>query len=229
MFLLRSLLLPARWGWSCTIIANPKFHRLVGSIAVTVPSCAYILWPDESKKQGHDSHGEHAEHEEREEEAEAAEEGNGSEGAEEDEVVGGAEPAEEQPESDTGASQDTTEGSAGEKQDANDVAATQDDSQSDSRSDGGESQDTPDTSDDEAPQNEEHETGSGGNVEGVQFKGATKAGTDHGQDDTRKHIPDAKGYNKKRIESAYGIRQGVADQPEQDPTEGDRVGVASDQ
>ena len=45
-------------------------------------------------------------------------------------------------------------------------------------------------------------------MEGVQFKGATKDGA---AGDTRKHIPDAKGGNKKRIESDYGVRQGAAD------------------
>jgi len=50
-------------------------------------------------------------------------------------------------------------------------------------------------------------------VEGVQFKGATKAGDESNeQTDTRKHIPDPKGYNKLRIESDYGMRQGVSDE-----------------
>ena len=47
---------------------------------------------------------------------------------------------------------------------------------------------------------------SGSKVEGVQFKGATREG---GKGDTRKHIPDAKGGAKKRIESDQGNRQGV--------------------
>lgn len=78
----------------------------------------------------------------------------------------------------------------------------------DSDSGEGEHQDTPDTSDDESSIDKEHRTGPGGNVEGVQFKGATKDGQ---MGDVRKHIPDAKGGNKKRIESDAGIRQGVAD------------------
>ena len=196
----------------------------MGSIAVTVPSCAYILWPDESKKHGPEGgHGEHGEHEEHDDGAEAVEESEESEVVEEDESARGSQPAEEQQNLDSGAGQDTVEGK--EKQDANDVGATQDDNQSEPSSDGGESQDTQDTSDDEAPKNEAHETGPGGNVEGVQFKGATNTGDNHEQDDTRKHIPDAKGYNKKRIESAYGERQGVADKSEQDPKQGDRVGL----
>lgn len=90
------------------------------------------------------------------------------------------------------------------------------DSEKSEDSDGGEGeqQDTPDTSDDESSKNEAHETGPGGDVEGVQFKGATKDGA---TGDTRKHIPDAKGGNKKRIESDAGMRQGVADdEPERD-------------
>ena len=88
----------------------------------------------------------------------------------------------------------------------------------------GQQKETPVTSDDEESQGAAHVTDSGENVEGVQFKGATSGGTRDGeQGDTRKHIPDAKGGNKKRIESDYGKRQGVAgedhevtDQPHDD-------------
>lgn len=83
----------------------------------------------------------------------------------------------------------------------------------DSNSQNGEEKqdETPETSDDEEPQNTAHETDSGENVEGVQFKGSTSGGSrEKEQGDTRKHIPDAKGGNKKRIESDYGKRLGVA-------------------
>ena len=53
-----------------------------------------------------------------------------------------------------------------------------------------------------------HEKEDGTEDQGVAFKGPTK-NTPPG--DTRKHIPDAKGANKKRIESDYGKRQGVAE------------------
>lgn len=53
-----------------------------------------------------------------------------------------------------------------------------------------------------------HEKEDGTEDQGVTFKGPTK-NTPPG--DTRKHIPDAKGANKKRIESDYGKRQGVAE------------------
>ena len=78
--------------------------------------------------------------------------------------------------------------------------------------------DTPDTSDDE-----ERVVDSSKNAEGVQFKGASNAGPNKEQSDTRKHIPDAKGGAKKRIESHYGQRQGVAEDPEQDPANQDKV------
>ena len=87
--------------------------------------------------------------------------------------------------------------------------------------------DTPDTSDDEGSENTTHEKEGGQDVEGVQFKGATSGGTKDGeQGDTRKHIPDAKGFNKKRIESDYGGKEGEAQNPEQDPSNKDLVIIA---
>lgn len=65
-----------------------------------------------------------------------------------------------------------------------------------------------------------HEVESGGDVDGVRFKGATSGGNGEGEDgqpiqgDVRKHIPDAKGGAKKRISSEYGKSQGS-------PSEGD--------
>lgn len=83
-----------------------------------------------------------------------------------------------------------------------------------SESEGGDQQETPDTSDNEESENVAHEKGRGGdNVEGVQFKGSTRAGDEKNEaGDTRKHIPDAKGYNKLRIESDYGKPQGVSNE-----------------
>lgn len=66
-----------------------------------------------------------------------------------------------------------------------------------------------------------------GSVEGVRFKGATKQGGDDNMEpDTRKHIPDAKGGAKKRIESGYGQDIGASTEPENEDEEGsakDRV------
>ena len=82
-------------------------------------------------------------------------------------------------------------------------------------------------SDEEGSENTIHEKEGGQDVEGVQFKGATSGGTEEGeQGDTRKHIPDAKGFNKKRIESHYGGKQGEAQSPEQDPSDKDLVSIA---
>lgn len=102
-----------------------------------------------------------------------------------------------------------------------------DDSGSDSSGSDDTGKDTPDTSDDEDPENTTHEKEGGQDVEGVQFKGATSGGTRDGeQGDTRKHIPDAKGFNKKRIESDYGGKEGEAQNPEQDPSNKDLVTIA---
>ena len=87
----------------------------------------------------------------------------------------------------------------------------------DAGSEGGEN-DTPNTSDDE-----ERVVDSGENVEGVQFKGPSNAGPNKQQSDTRKHVPDAKGGAKKRIDSHYGQRQGVAEDSEQDTNDKDLV------
>ena len=57
-------------------------------------------------------------------------------------------------------------------------------------------------------------------MEGVRGKGATKDGP---AGDTRKHIPDAKGYNKKRIESDYGHSQSPDTSEENEPDKGDKV------
>ena len=101
-----------------------------------------------------------------------------------------------------------TEGAEEGKEESEDKS---DDQSSSSDSEGEDQKETPDTSDDEQPENVAHKTDSGANVEGVQFKGATSGGSREGeQGDTRLHIPDAKGGNKKRISSDYGNRQGVA-------------------
>lgn len=87
----------------------------------------------------------------------------------------------------------------------------------DSGNEGGE-KDTPDTSGDE-----ENVVDSGKDVEGVQFKGPSNAGPNKQQTDTRRSYPDAKGGNKKRIESHYGQKQGIAGDGEQDPKDKDLV------
>ena len=178
--------------------------RAIGSIVVTVPSVWYLLQPDPNKKhehghgdEGHEEHKEHGEHGE--------EEGEGGEATE-------SEKSEE------------SAADAGEKPEGN-----EEDKPDDSESEGRDQQEAPETSDDEESEDVAYEKGkkSGGNVEGVQFKGATNAGDEtNEQTDTRKHIPDAKGYNKLRIESDYGKRQGVSD--DEDGTR-DEEGKVKDQ
>ena len=97
---------------------------------------------------------------------------------------------------------------------------------SDSSDSEGDESKTPDAPADKGTDSEAHETDSGSNVEGVQFKGATKGGDREGeQGDTRKHIPDAKGGSKKRIESHYGGKQGEATSEEQDASNEDMVSL----
>lgn len=159
---------------------------------MTAP-CIWYLWPPPKKKDGH-GHG-HDEHKGHEKDGEAS----GDEGEEHspDGEVSGDEGGEHSPEGEETGEDGTTKQE--EKEGAN----------SESESDEGQ-QDTPETSDDESGDSSYEKEG-GGNVEGVQFKGRTKAGTKEGeQGDTRKHVPDAKGASKKRIESDYGTVLGAA-------------------
>ena len=128
------------------------------------------------------------------------EHGEGSEG-------GGEGESHEGEESDEGAEGENVLKEGGEESERSD----------DPGSEGGEN-DTPDTSGDE-----ENAVDSGKNVEGVQFKGPSNAGPNKQQTDTRRSYPDSKGGNKKRIESHYGQKQGVAGDSEQDPKDKDLV------
>ena len=182
--------------------------RAITSLVVTVPSVYYLSLPQIDRYQHPEKygHGGHHKHDEHGEEGTSDDEGGSSEHGE-----SGDEKTEDQSE---GGEEESKEG---EKDDGN-----SDDSGSD-----GEDKDTPETSDEEGSENTAHEKEGGQNVEGVQFKGATSGGTREGeQGDTRKHIPDAKGFNKKRIESHYGGKEGEAQKPEQDPSDKDLVSVA---
>lgn len=88
---------------------------------------------------------------------------------------------------------------------------------------------------DEAPtQDEEHVTetpDNKGEPSGVQFKGRSTQGDEEGRvEDVRKHVPDAKGGAKKRIESTYGNKLGAAspvrEDREDDGKAKDKVRVA---
>ena len=173
--------------------------RALTSLAVTIPSVYYLMQPQIERYQHPERHG-HGGHGGHKGHDEHDEQGEDGESGEEGGSIEG--------ESGDQKSEDQDEGGEEDK---------------------GEEKDTPNTSDDEGPENTAHETESGGDVEGVQFKGPTSGGTRDGeQGDTRKRIPDAKGFYKKRIESDYGAKQGEAQKPEQDPSNQDLVPVAPD-
>ena len=189
--------------------------RAITSAVVTIPAAVYLLQSSPENGHGHshedEGHGEEHKGEHDEEESEVG-------------ATGATIPDLRKSTSEDG---EGKEGEAGEDggENANESESEEKpEGQSDGSGSEGEPQvNTPDTSDDERDQNVAHETDSGGNVEGVQFKGATSGGTrEREQGDTRKHIPDAKGGNKKRIESDYGNRLGVVKEDESDNT-GDKV------
>ena len=167
--------------------------RIIGSLTFTIPSVAYLIQP-QFKKGSEDAHG-HGHHNP-----------DDKGGPVHDTEPGDLVPNLRKSESDDG----DDEQDEASNEDAGDKTEESSDEPS-SQSEGGQETGTPDTSDDEESQDTAHETDSGENVEGVQFKGATSGGSREGeQGDTRKHIPDAKGGSKKRIESDYGRPQGIA-------------------
>ncbi|KAK4692064.1 hypothetical protein P7C71_g5068, partial [Lecanoromycetidae sp. Uapishka_2] len=184
----------------------------IGAGIVTIPSVWYLSQPQIERftnpNKGHGSHGhergEHDGHGEEDEGGDGAEDGGSGEKGEDSEQDEGQESGEEK-------SGDQGGEGEGEEEDGSD-------------SEGG-NQITPKTPGDKGKDGTPREENSGGNVEGVQFKGAVAGGTkgDNEQGDTRKHIPDAKGGSKKRIESDYAGREGVADKPEQDPQNEDKA------
>ncbi len=193
--------------------------RAIGSGIVTVPSLWYLSQPQierlQNRGKSHGGHGhEGGEHDEHGEEVEGGEGGEeGGEGGDDEGKESGEEKGEDQ----------GGEGE-GENEDKDDDVSAGGEKSDDSDSEGG-NQITPETPNDNGKDGTPREVDSGGNVEGVQFKGAVAGGTkgNNEQGDTRKHIPDAKGANKKRIESDYAESQGVADKPEQDPHNEDKV------
>ncbi|KAL8700757.1 MAG: hypothetical protein Q9224_000820 [Gallowayella concinna] len=173
----------------------------MGAALVTIPSVGYLIQPQLNKGQSHGD-GEHGEHGEKERHEGAVEDEEKSEEDEESERESKVAPdGDAQGDDESGDSPD----------DENTGSASNDQPRLDhSVQDAG--QGSPETSGGEDPKAGAHEVESGSNVEGVRFKGATSGGTREGeQGDTRKHIPDAKGFNKKRIESDYGKEQGQLD------------------
>lgn len=180
--------------------------RAIGSTIVTVPSVWYLIQPQLHKKEKGHGHGHHEGEEEHEHDDE-------HDGADEDMASEESEPKGQDEEKDVGQDDNEDQGADQSEEAKSDTSDSED---------GG--QDTPDTSSDEGSENGVYEREGGSGVEGVKFKGSTSGGTRDGeQGDTRKHIPDAKGFSKNRIESHYGNKQGEAQNEEQDASKGDMV------
>lgn len=180
----------------------------IGSGLVTIPSVIYLLQPNPDSHHGHGhDEGKHEDHGEEHSDEESPE--AGSEDGEQNTGEELQEGETQEGEAQKGTSDDGSTTSEPEEQSRPDHTVN----------DAG--QGTPETSGDEDPKAGAHEVDSGGNVSGVRFKGATSGGTKDGeQGDTRKHIPDAKGGAKKRIESDYAQSQGVAQDDDKDSSKG---------
>ena len=175
----------------------------------------WYLWRDPVKPHGHEPGQDHLEHPEHIEE----------------EIEGGApEHAKADPDKENG---ETTDKEGSDEGDTTRPESSQDDSEKgdrghddddsdDSNSEGDGENGTPETFDDEGKKNEKYEKGEGGDVEGVQGTAPRKEGA---PGVTREHIPDAKGYNKKRISSDAAIPAGEPTDEKNEPDKGDIVGI----
>lgn len=195
--------------------------RAIASIAFTVPATWYLIQPQLQPKKSHGhghGDGEHSEHATPEGKSENSEADAAADtaihGADSDDEQGrsgeGGEAPEQGQESDGETGKDIEDGSSGEDE---------------SSGGSGGAKKAPLTPRDHGSDDTAHEMEEGSGVEGVQFKGSTSGGTRDGeQGDTKKHIPDAKGGNKKRLESHSAIKLGEASEPEQDHGNEDMVG-----
>ncbi|KAF2083996.1 hypothetical protein K490DRAFT_69256 [Saccharata proteae CBS 121410] len=181
--------------------ASGDMPWLIGSIAFTVPALWYLLRPGESSHHGHAEHHEEH-HEEKEEEPQEEPQEESKEEIKEESKDESKDDSQDEPKSQEKGKISETEGKEQVNQsgDRKEMEKPQ-------------NQGTPEG---EAPtKDEEHVVDTPehkGSVEGVRFKGSTnQGGDDHSAPDTRKHIPDAKGGSKKRIESGYGVPIGADD------------------
>ncbi|MCJ1437914.1 hypothetical protein MMC27_007301 [Xylographa pallens] len=197
--------------------AKSDLPWLAGAIAVTVPSCWYLLQEGPAKPSHHEPGND-----ESHEDFEAARKGTESTDGEEDEGEDGGKAGDggEKTEDD---GENSGEGGAAKSGSSDEDGEKSDDSPPSGTD--GEKQGSPDPSGNQDPENTAHETEAGDDVEGVRGKGATKDGP---AGDTRKHIPDAKGYNKKRIESDYGHSQSPDKSEENEPDKGDKAATAKE-
>ena len=174
------------------------YHRLIGSLAVFLPSAWYLAQPQLNKKPhgGAHDHGSHGSDEEHGDESKEDEAG-GADGDDEGESK----------EADSGTQ--TADGQEGD--------APEDDSgEGESGNDGGEKSDQKWV---------EVENSNYSGPEGVQFKGPTKAGEDGKQTHNVVHAPDKGGETKKRLESNYGKVLGTMNDDAQSPENKDLVSL----
>ncbi|KAL8960447.1 MAG: hypothetical protein Q9193_002847 [Seirophora villosa] len=176
-------------------LTESYLNRAIGSAVVTIPSVAYLLQPSPKSDHGHGhEEGDHGE--------------NGGDHEGEEQTGEGKDSQSDQLEGEAGDDSKEEEGSDATSND-NDASSGSDEQPRPDHSVNDAGQGTPESPLDEYPKGGGYEVESGGNVEGVRFKGATSGGTKEGeggrqeQGDVRKHIPDAKGGAKKRIDSDY--------------------------
>lgn len=168
---------------------------------------------NKSSGHGHDGggHGEHGEHDGHEGTGEGEEKSEGDQDPEAEKSEGG----EDAPDGDSTRDENGEDGSVEQS-----TGSGSDDRPRPDHSVQDAGQGSPETSGGEDPNAGAYEVDSGSNVEGVRFKGATSGGTREGeQGDTRKHIPDPKGFNKKRIQSHYAKDQGVLEEEDSGGTD----------
>ncbi|KAI4270558.1 MAG: hypothetical protein LQ337_006603 [Flavoplaca oasis] len=187
----------------------------IGAALVTIPSVGYLIQPQLNKSSGHGhdggGHGEHGEHDGHEGTGEGEEKSEGDQDPEAEKSEGG----EDAPDGDSTRDENGEDGSVEQS-----TGSGSDDRPRPDHSVQDAGQGSPETSGGEDPNAGAYEVDSGSNVEGVRFKGATSGGTREGeQGDTRKHIPDPKGFNKKRIQSHYAKDQGVLEEEDSGGTD----------
>ena len=195
----------------------------MGSLAVFLPSAYYLAQPQITKYKtgsisGHGGHGDHGGHEDHEEHSE--ESGSEGEGKQEDSEE---DKSAEEGSEDQGGDEEGKKGHSSSESDTEDnkeTPNTSEDEGSDEKSD--------EKPDGKPAKNEAFVKGEGTSVGGdFQFKGATNATEDGAQSHTEKHIPDAKGFNKRRIESHYGKNLGEAQNDEQSAENEDLVSIVA--
>lgn len=163
--------------------AGSDLPWLIGSIAVTVPTCAYLLRPKEKHHHDGGDHGDKHEGDSSSEEHSTAEHDDTA-----------PEPVDESSNEDVSeshehSSTDETQESDGQKESSNESDSANDESQSE----------TPNTSEDESKDSTKQ------SIELPRFKGPAKDGP---PEDSIRHTEGKADANKLRIESGYGHRQG---------------------